>query len=243
VPYFQDVKQDGVTTENITNYVPLTIQPGDMLRLHVTSLNNEADNAFNYNLQPPNLVNNTPDVNINGTENREERVSIVGYPVDHEGNMHLPVVGFVKVAGMTVDSATKVVETKLQQVLSQPVVTLRILNLKVIVMGDVARPSTYTFQDEKLTLNEALSYAGDLNPTGVRNNILLIREVDGKRKYIPMDLTKKDIFTSPYYYLRTNDIIYVTPNRQKVSSSDTAIQRIAVIISAISVAIFLLRSK
>jgi len=244
VPYFQDLKQDSISSEIITNYTPLTIQPGDMLRIHVTSLNAQADAVFNYNLEPPNMVNNMPDINVNGNENRNERVAVVAYTIDHDGYLHLPTIDPIKVAGLNVDETTKLLESKLQLVLTQPTVSIRIVNLKVSVLGDVQKPNTYTFQDEKLTLNEALAYAGDLNTTGVRNNILLIREVDGRRVYIPIDLTSKKVFTSSYYYLKNNDIIYVKPNKEKVSSSDTALQRISLVISALSIlAIFISVSK
>ena len=243
VPYFQDLQKDSIYKEQITNYTPATIQSGDLLRIHVTSLNHDADVEFNYNLERPNNANNMPDLNVFPGSSAAEPSSVIGYFVDHNGNIHLPLVDTLKLAGYSIDDAIIVVQNKLKDVLSKPVVTIQLENIKVSVLGDVTKPDTYFFQDEKITLNEALAYAGDLNVTGIRNNILLIREIGGKREYIPLDLTSKKIFNSPYYYLKNNDIIYVTPNRQKVSSSDVAIQRIAVIISALSLAIFLIRSK
>ncbi len=241
VPYFQDLRQDSITREAITNYTPITIQPGDLLRIHVTSMNNDADYVFNYNLERPNTLTNMPDIRA-GNDNRTEPNSIVSYIIDKEGYLHLPIVGLVKVSGLTTDQTARLVETKVQEVLTKPTVSVSIQNLKVSVLGDVGRPGTYNFQDEKLTLNEAIGYAGDLNATGIRNNILIIREVDGKREYIPMDLTSKKIFTSPYYYLKNNDVIYVKPNRQKIISSDASIQTVSLLISALSVlAIFITR--
>ncbi len=240
VPYFQDLKLDSVYREKITNYSPITIQPGDLLRIHVTSLNNEADAMFNYNLERPNSITNNPEER-SSPDMRSQPNSVVGYTVDHDGNLHMPLVGVIKVAGHTTDETVHLLEASLQQVLTKPVVTVSIQNLKISVLGDVARPNTFNFQDEKITLSEVLSYAGDLNPTGIRNNIILIRELDGKRVYIPIDIRRKDFFNSPYYYLRNNDIIYVTPNRQRILSTENTLQGIALVISAISLAIYLNR--
>jgi len=241
VPYFQDLKKDSVITETINNFSSITIQPGDRLRLHLTSLNSEADATFNFNLERPSSITSDPDLVVNGASNKTEANSVAGYVVDRSGYLHLPVVDSIKVSGYTIDQAVLIIQAKLSPILSKPIITLSFQNLRVSVLGDVARPDTYFFQNESVTLSEAIAYAGDLNATGIRNNILLIREVNGKRVYIPFDLTSKKIFNSPYYYLRNNDVIYVTPNRQKISSSDTAIQRISVIISALSLAIFLLK--
>jgi polysaccharide export outer membrane protein len=232
---------DSITSEKITNYSPITIQPGDMLRLHVASQNSDADQIFNYNVERPNILTNMPDVRTS-PESRSEPNSIVSYIIDKEGYMHIPMIGKVKVGGLTTDMAATTVEELLKSVLTQPVVSITIQNLKISVLGDVGRPGTYNIQDERMTINEALAYAGDLAGTGIRNNILIIREVDGTRQYVPIDLTSKKTFSSPYYYLKNNDIIYVKPNRQKIIASDASIQTVALMISALSVlALFITR--
>ena len=237
VPYFQDLQQDSVLTEKIDNFRPLTIQPGDLLAIHVTSLNHEADAAINYNLERPN--GNTA-VNVD----RPEENAVVGYLVNTNGEIHLPYVGAVKVAGISILSATSLLETQLSNYLSKPVITLRIQNFKVAVLGDVKNPGTYYAANERITLTEALSMAGDLNTTGLRENVLLIRESNGERKYVRLDLTSKNIFSSPYYYLRNNDVIYVQPNKEQVHASDSSFQKASIIISALSLlAIFLTRFK
>jgi polysaccharide export outer membrane protein len=211
-----------------------------LLRLHVASLNAEADVIFNYNLERPNNSNNLPDL-VSNSSIKTESSSISGYLVDHNGYIHLPLIDTVKLVGSTIDQASQLVEDKLQQVLSKPIVSIQFENLKVSVLGDVSKPDTYYFQDEKITLNQVLSYAGDLNITGIRNNVLLIRELNGNRQYIPLDLTSKKIFSSPFYYLKNNDIIYVQPNRRKILSTENSLQGIALIISAISLAVYLNR--
>jgi polysaccharide export outer membrane protein len=142
----------------------------------------------------------------------------------------------MKVAGLNTGNLTDQLQTRLSTTFTKPVVNVRLMNFKISVLGDVLKPDVYTIQNERITLTEALGLAGDLNITAVRNNILLIREINGKREYIPIDLTSKKLFDSPYYYLKNHDVIYVTPNRSKISNNNTAgFQKASLIISALSV--------
>ena len=169
IPYFQDIKRDSVLIEKVTNFTPLTIQPGDLLALHVTSLNHEADAVFNYNLERPNG-------NIGVTTDRVDQNVVVGYLVDADGDIHLPQVGPLNLRGQSIAQATKTVEAKLaEKTLSSPSVVLRITNFKVSVMGDVAHPGTFLSPTDRYTVLQALADAGDLNSTGIRNNVLLAR--------------------------------------------------------------------
>lgn len=227
IPYFQDLKRDSIVREQIKNFTPLTIQPGDLLGLHVTSLNHEADATFNYNLERPNG-------NVATTTDRADQNSVVGYQIDESGNIHLPIIGSIKIAGLSLTQGTVLLETRLSEVLSKPNVNLRIENFKVSVLGDVAHPGSYPSTNDRFTLPEALSLAGDLNSTGIRN-ITLIREIDGKREYIPIDLTSKKVFDSPYFYLKNNDIIYVQPNRERVLASDSYFQKLSLLLSALTI--------
>jgi polysaccharide export outer membrane protein len=103
--------------------------------------------------------------------------------------------------------------------IQNPSINLRILNFKISVLGEVAAPGVYTTTSERLTLLEALGLAGDLTIYGVRKNILLIRETDGKKTYNRVDVTQADFINSPYYYLTQNDVIVVEPNKARMSSS------------------------
>jgi polysaccharide export outer membrane protein len=243
VPYYQNLRADNVVREEIKNYSPLTIQPGDILTIHVASLNPEADAVFNYDL---NLLYKTDATSTSSTSSGAGSIadySISEHLVDHDGNINLPMIGILKVAGYTTNDIVKQTEAKLQNFLSKPIVTVVIQNFKISVLGDVKNPGTFTSGNEKVTLNEALSFAGDLNTTGLRKNVLLIREINGTREYVHLDLTSKDIFNSPYYYLKNNDIIYVQPSRIRVSndSDNVLLGRITVIISALSVIAILVR--
>jgi polysaccharide export outer membrane protein len=111
-------------------------------------------------------------------------------------------------------------------------------------MGEVNRPSVYTIPNERITLPEALSLAGDLTIFGKRKNIMVIREVNGKREFGRVDLTKRDLFSSPYYYLHSNDVIYVEANTGKFTASDKTTQLLPIVISGLSlIGIFLTISR
>ncbi|MFA6085495.1 polysaccharide biosynthesis/export family protein [Mucilaginibacter sp.] len=231
IPYFQNISRDSITTENIENYSQLTIQPGDLLGIHVTSLNNEASAIFNYNLERP---------YGNSNLDRAEENAVVGYLVDPDGKITLPSVGTVKVTGLTTFAIAEMLKAKLLVYLKEPNVNVRIQNFKISVLGDVKNPGTYTIINERISLTEALSRAGDLNITGIRN-ILLIREFEGKRTYVPIDLTSKSFVTSPYYYLKNNDVVYVKPNRARSEDNGSTFQRAGLIVSVLSIIAILLQ--
>lgn len=223
VPYFQDLNRDAALQQEIKNYSPFIIQTGDILAISVTSLSPEASAVFNYNLNKINGVNadNTP------------TNAVVGYLVDQQGNIQLPQLGTVKAAGLTTADLRDQLTKNLVTLLKQPLVNIRILNFKISVMGDVARPNVYTIDNERITIPEALSLAGDLNITAKRD-ILLIREEGGKREFIPIDLTSKKLFDSPYYYLKNNDVIYVDPDRTKYETVDNSYRNAELALSVIS---------
>jgi polysaccharide export outer membrane protein len=204
VSYYQDVSRADVV-EPIKNFQPLKIQSGDLLGVNVNSMNPEASSVFNTNI---NRVNgNSLDASATNP--------IYGFRVDADGQVQLPLVGALKLGGMTTDQAAKKLSELLLPYLKNPIVNVRILNFRVSVLGDVLRPDTYTIQNEHININEALSLAGDLNITAKRKNVLLVREENGQRHYITIDLTSKNVFDSPYYYLHNNDIIYVDADKTK----------------------------
>lgn len=224
VPYYQNLDHTRVSEEAITNYTPLRIQTGDVLGITVTSLN---ENQTNTNAE----FNPNAKSSGGGQDNLGS-----GYRVDAEGNIHVPYAGTLKVAGLTPDEVGHDLSNNLESYFKKPIVNVRILNFKISVFGDVLRPDVYTIQNQHVNVNEALSMAGDLNITAKRTNVLLIRESAGKRQYIPIDLTRKDIFDSPYYYLKNNDIIYVEPDKTKYATVDTGYRTTSLVITAITAA-------
>lgn len=231
IPYFQDLRRDSIITEDMTNITPLTIQPGDLLGVHVTSLNADASAIFNYNLERP---------SGNSNLDKGEENAVIGYLVDQSGNIRLPMIGDVKVQGLTTTEISKLIESKLDgTVLKQPRVNTRIQNFRISLIGDIREPKQIAVWNERITVLDALSNAGDLTVTGIRQ-ITLIRELDGKRMYIPLDLTSKNLFKSPYYYLKNNDIIYVQPNRARAQDDGTTFQRASIVVSVLSIIAILL---
>jgi polysaccharide export outer membrane protein len=222
VPYFQDLDTLN-TTQKIKNFSPLTVQPGDILALNVSSSNPEASSIFNYNL---NTVNGTNMVNPNNP--------VIGYLVTPKGEIVLPTLGAVKVSDLTLSGVEALLRTQLTPYLKECVVNVRLINFKISVTGDVQRPGVYSVQNESCTLNEALTMAGDLNITALRN-ILIIREKDGNREFIHIDLTSKNLFQSPYYYLKSNDIVYVPPGKNKFASVDNNYRTISLVLAFLSI--------
>lgn len=225
VPYFQDLKNTPEIEESISNLSAFTIQPGDILGINVSSLNPESSAQFNYNLQRANGSN----------YDSSPGNPVVGYLVDQKGEIYLPLIGALKVSGSSNAELRQDLQSKLLKYLKEPVVNIRVLNFKVSVLGDVLRPDVYTIQNERITITEALSLAGDLNITAIRNNVLLMRELDGKRKYIRIDLTSKDLFNSPYYYLKSNDVIYVQPDKTKYATVDRGYRTATLVLSGLSI--------
>jgi len=209
IPYFQNVNRSSTVSEKIDNYSPLTIQKQDILGITVTSLNPDAW--------------------------KDDSVKPSGYLVDMNGNIQLPLVGSMKAEGFTTNDLQQQIALKLTTYLKEPSVNVRIMNFKISVIGDVAHPNVYQIQNERVTIPEALGLAGDLNITGIRNNVLLVREINGNRQYINIDLTSADLFKSPYYYLKNNDVIYVQPDKTKTNSGDRNYRTASLVLAVLSV--------
>jgi polysaccharide export outer membrane protein len=215
IPYYQDLNHDIITEETVSNFSPLTIHAGDILGINVTSRNPESSAKFNTGSSQENAVE--------------------GYLVDDKGEIQLPYLGMVKVTGLTTAQLRDTLSGLLLTFYKNPVVNIRLLNFKVAVSGDVQRPDVYRLQNERTTITQILSLAGDLNITAMRKNVILIREENGKRSFIPIDLTSKKIFDSPYYYLKNNDEIYVQPDRTKYATVDRGYRTASLILSGLSV--------
>lgn len=199
IPYFQDVNKSANTQDAVNNFSPTTIHTADMLGINVTSRTPESSGIFNYN-------------------SKDMQSTVSGYLVDQKGNVQLPLIGSLEVVGLTTTQLQEKITLSLATFFKDAVVNVRILNFKVAVYGDVLRPDIYNIKDERVTLTQVLTMAGDLNITAKRKNVILIREENGKRNFIPLDLTSKKIFESPYYYLKNNDELYVQPDKLKLTT-------------------------
>ena len=137
------------------------------------------------------------------------------YWVDLAGDIEFPVLGKIHLGGLSIEQARDTFKQKLAPYLTQPIVNIRWLNFKFTVLGEVARPATFTLAERSVTVLEAVGLAGDLTNYGNRKNILVIREQDGQRSFGRLDLQDRNVFASPYYYLKQNDVVYVEPRKQK----------------------------
>lgn len=226
IVYLQDITTNQ-TLSYATNY-DLLLQPDDLLNIVVSAENIELTVPFNNSLLQV------------GSNN-----GIKGFLIDSEGYIDYPIVGKIKVGGLTKSNATIEIVKKIAPYFkSTPTINLSIINFKITVLGAVGKASTFNISGNRITLIEALTMAGDLTMMGKRNNILLIRETNGQKSFNRIDITNSSFINSPYYYLAQNDVIYVEPN--KTSINNAAIETsVGSIISATSflVTLYLLLFK
>ena len=211
--YFQDIK-DKPQTEVI--YTQNKIQVNDILRITVSAINPDSALPFNANFYNAGSSGNT-----GSATNGQNAMNLNGYLVNADGNISMPILGNIQVLGKTTNEIEDLIEKILidQGQLTNPTVIVRVTNAKITILGDIGNPGTYPYFEQNLTLLQALGYAGDLSIFGKRNDILIIREQDGKRTYGHIDMRKTDWFDSEYYYIKQNDIIYVNPNGPKIKSA------------------------
>jgi polysaccharide export outer membrane protein len=215
--YFQGVNRNPDLNHKITNYSPLVIQTGDILAMHVKSLSPEGDAIFNSEISYTTTSSAGGQGNVQpSTEGSSSRPT--GYRVDSKGEIVLPLVHNIKVAGLTLAEAESLIQKSVTPFLKEPIVTVTLANFRISVLGDVGRNGIFSVDADHISIPEALTLAGDLTISGKRENILLIREVDGERKYVNIDISSSKIFDSPYYYLKNNDILYVEVGQAKYAS-------------------------
>jgi polysaccharide export outer membrane protein len=242
IAYFQKALNQSDTLAVSQAYIP-KIQPGDILAIPIGSLNPAASSFFNPFSTMPVTGDNvatsaTPNSNTAASASVSApalvQTSAPGYLVDANGNVELPLVGTVKVAGLTTIEAKEAIKAKVAKYLKEPTVTVRFLNYKISVLGEVMHPSVYVIPNETITLPEALGLAGDMTIYGKRDNVLVIRDNNGKKEFGRVNLNSRDLFSSPYYYLHANDVIYVEPNKGRIAQTDRTYQVLPVVLSALS---------
>lgn len=209
--------QNNTSTNDSTNLSVLnksftpTFKVDDFISVDVSALNEESIKPFLLNIQ--NIGGGQPPAYTNGIAARS------GYLIDANGEIMLPIIGKIKLAGLNRIEATELIQSKLSEYIMNPVVNIRIQNFKITVLGDVKTPGSYNIPNERITILEAIGIAGDLNMTGVRQTVMVIRDINGVKTQFSVDLTSNDVFQSPVYYLEQNDVVYVEPNRPKRNSS------------------------
>jgi polysaccharide export outer membrane protein len=201
VIYFNDINFEN-QDKNIISLGK--IQPNDILSIIISSSSTELSAMYNLN----------QDQNQNSS-------FFPGYLVNLEGKITLPILGKITVKDLTMAQLEELLVKILIEGkhLSEPIVTARLMNAKFTVLGEVSKPGTYTYSEQNISVLQALGYAGDLTINGKRENVLLIREENNAKTYITIDMTSKQWFGSPYYYIKPNDVIYVNPNGPKVKTA------------------------
>ncbi len=221
--YFQD---EPLLDNEINNMnFELVYQPNDLITIDISGADPETIQP--YKLPPVTFDENMPVLNAQGT------LRMQAYLIDVNGNIEFPSLGTLKIGGMTRTQTIAFFKEKLSEFVKDPIINVRLANFSISVLGEVNRPGVYNILDERVSLSEALGLAGDLTNNGIRNNIFLIRELNGKKRFAKLDLTSINVVNSPLYYLVQNDVIYVEPNNAKVRSS-TYNPNTAIVISAIS---------
>lgn len=212
--YLRDVTSESVNeiNENMQTQPETRVKITDALVITVSALDPEA--VLPYNL--PNVAYATPT-----SENIPTTPSFQYYTVDANGDIDFPVLGKLHVVGMTQSEVIDMIKGRLQGQLNNPIVSMRFLNAKVTVLGEVKNPGSYPLNNGGMTLLEALGAAGDLTQYGRRDNILITRENNGKIEFARLNLQSEDIFTSPYFYLQQNDVVYIEPNQARTTSNQS----------------------
>ena len=191
------------------------IMPKDILTITISTVNPEASAPFNLIVRPT-LTSVTSNISTSGG-------ALQIYLVDNNGCIDFPVVGTLKVGGLTKSMCEKLIHDKIERYMNaeeNPIVTVRMSNYKISVIGEVNRPGMFTVGNEKINIFEALAQAGDLSIYGVRDRVKLIREnAQGRKEIHTVNLNDADIVNSPYYYLQQNDVVYVEPNSVKAKNS------------------------
>lgn len=203
LPAQQDIKQQ---------QIELKLQYNDVVGIIISAPTQEL--SIPYNLTAPQLFGQIQAVNSPST-----------YLVDKEGNIQVPHLGSIHVAGMTIHELRDSIAGRVSRLIVNPSVNVRLLNFKVTVLGEVLKPGVIEIQNEQVSILEAIGRVGDVTPYGERQHVKVIREQNGVREFAEIDLKSPDIFKSPYYYLRQNDVIYIEPKNTKVAQIEQPINR------------------
>lgn len=220
VVYVQDIDSKP-NYDASTNYEAI-LKPDDLLGILVSSISPEV--AAPFNIGPSGSASGGSGGGgssaSGGSESSQgQNGGLRSYLIDNSGFVDFPIIGKIKLAGLTKSEANTLLVKKISDYITEPTVTMRILNYKISVLGEVQSPGIIESKGERISFLDALAAAGDLTIYGRRQNILLIREIEGKKTYNRIDITSSDFLNSPFYYMAQNDVIYVEPNKTRVNSS------------------------
>jgi len=213
-------------------YPEPVIQTNEMVSITVYSDDPRASAYYNLPVQP--TITNSATISSGLTTAPQQDGS--SYLVDESGNIQFPGLGPLKVSGLTKNQLYKMLDSALADKLQHPYYIIRLSSYKITMIGEVAKPGSFTIPNERVSLLEAIALAGDLTPYGRRDNVLIIREINGQRSFERLDLRKPEILSSPYFYLQPNDMVIVDLTKNKAAASDAStVRNIALATSLISV--------
>ena len=202
LPYFEDIR-DSVSGEFTQGDYAIKIIPDDELLITVTSMVPTATAMYNLTLSNPAMRDDI----LTTTQPQQQT-----YIVDANGDIQFPILGKLHVGGLSTQELTKELERLISKDVQDPIVRVQLVNFRINVLGEVKKPGAISVKKERYSILDALADAGDLTEYGERSNVMLIREVDGKRIYQRLNLNKSEVLSSPYFYLQQNDVVYVEPN-------------------------------
>lgn len=204
--YFADIDSTAVRRISAAEFSDPVIQSNDLLGINIQTIDPKSSAPVNQSTgvespgQPPSTAN-----------------SLL---VDKDGNVELPMLGIVKVGGLTTSGAREVIRKHVSKFYKDPTVQVRFTNYKISVIGEVTKPGTYTINNENVSVLDAISLAGDLTIYGKRNNVMLIRNDGNFKEVVRLDLSSSRLMNSPYFYLKQNDMLYVEPNRARMEANN-----------------------
>lgn len=208
ISYLQGLKNLEEINTKEKNHIKY--KPQDVISILVSADDEETAIPFNAN-----TVSNSNEENNSRFTNKKASK----YLVDSNGNIEFPILGKLKVSNLTSLEVKEMIENKLNPYIKNPIVNVKLANFKITILGEVNNPGSILIDDEQISILEAIGIAGDLKLQGKRDNLLVIRKENDKHISYKIDLTSKDIFNSPVYYLKQNDIIYIEPNRSRKKES------------------------
>lgn len=232
--YIQD-EDTGIKTFSEAKIDDYKLKPNDELYIQINSLDDATAGIFSNSgsQQSSSLANMQP-----------YGASLASYSIDKEGFVMLPVIGNIFVKNKTISEVSELLKDSLSNILSQPLVTVKLVNRYISILGEVRNPGHFPYAQEKLSIFDALGYAGDITDFGNRNEVILMRNENGKNIRISLDLTTSNILASNYYYLRPNDVIYVKPLKKKFWGMkefpfSIVLSSVSTVLSSISTAVLL----
>ena len=236
ITYFQNMEHLEKLAE--ASNTGLKIKPHDLLTISVSAYNMEAAQPFNLTVAGVAKGGSEAGLSLGGNQQLQP------YLVDSDGNIEFPQLGTIEAAGMNRKELSEKLKIMISDYVKEPIVNVRIVNFQVSVLGEVVRPGTFSVSDEYLSLPQALGLAGDMSIYGRRENVLVVREEDGKKSYAYLDLTDANVMNSPYYYLKQNDVVYVEPNNaQKQGAAYNRNTTVYISIASVLISLAILITK